>query len=140
MDDKIAKNGNPLQPDTIEILVIDDSVIIREMLVEILTDEGYRVETAVHGEEGTAMAIKDDYDIIICDVHMPRMNGLETVREIVSAKPQSRIILTDSFPDKLARQAREEGALCCLQKPFDVAELRGLIRQVVAGEEVSLDR
>jgi len=118
------------------VLIIDDSLIIREMLTEILTDEGYLVESAENGEIGTEMALNNDFDLIICDVHMPRMNGLETVREVISAKPTSKIILTDSFPDKLAKQAREEGALCCLQKPFDMNELRGFIKQIFAGEVI----
>ncbi|MCP4570545.1 MAG: response regulator [FCB group bacterium] len=138
MDENRVNNGQKHPSNRANILVVDDSDIIREMLVEILSDEGYCVETAVHGEEGAAMAKEKDYDAIICDVHMPRMNGLETVREVISAKPYSRIILTDSFPDKLAHQAREEGALCCLQKPFDVSELRGLIRQIIAGRDISV--
>ncbi len=112
------------------ILVVDDSPIIREMLVEILTDAGYRVDTAVDGEIGAAMGCKQDYTVILCDVHMPKMNGLETVREILRARPNAKIIMTDSFPDKLAQSARAEGALCCLQKPFDVTELRDLIDRV----------
>lgn len=122
----------------VKILIIDDSPIIRAMLVEILSDDGYVVETAVNGQEGAARALQDDYCVIICDIHMPRMNGLETVREILTSKPSSKIILTDSFPDKLADQARKEGALCCLQKPFDVVELRGLINQVKSGRAISL--
>lgn len=116
-----------------KILIIDDSPVIREMLMEILTEEGYFVETAEDGEIGSGMALDNDYDLIICDVHMPRMNGLETVRSVIQAKPDSKIILTDSFPDKLAKQARAEGALTCLQKPFDVNELRRLIRQSISG-------
>ena len=119
-----------------KILIIDDSLIIREMLQEILSEEGYLVDAADNGETGTRMALDNDYDMIICDVLMPRMNGLETVREVIQAKPTSKIVLTDSFPDKLAKQAREEGAITCLQKPFDVNELRRIIRQTIAGEVI----
>jgi CheY-like chemotaxis protein len=122
------------------ILVIDDSPIIREMLVEILSDAGYIVETAVDGQKGCAMALENDYLVILCDIHMPRQNGLETVRDIMTAKPDSKIIMTDSFPDKLAKSARAEGALCCLQKPFDVTELRQMIDQVRSGRDVSVGR
>ncbi len=137
MAEKIDKYQAP-EPD--RILVIDDSPIIREMLVEILVDAGYQVDTAGDGEEGTAMALKNAYMVILCDVHMPRMNGLETVREIIQAKPLSKIIMTDSFPDKLAGTARAEGAVCCLQKPFDVNELRNLIARVKREGAPSFDR
>lgn len=119
------------------ILIIDDSPIIREMLIEILTDAGYQVDTAVDGEKGAAAALKSDYDLILCDVHMPLQNGLDTVRKILAAKPSSKIIMTDSFPDKLANMARQEGALCCMQKPFDVNELRRLIKNVMAGRALN---
>ena len=114
------------------ILIIDDAPVIRKMLVEILTDSGYSVDVAEDGETGSVMAIESDYSVIICDVHMPRMNGLETVREIIEAKPNSKILMTDSYPDKLARQARQEGALDCLQKPFDVTELRQKIKSIIS--------
>ncbi len=122
------------------ILVIDDSPIIREMLVEILSDAGFVVDTAVDGEKGAVVALKNDYDVILCDVHMPRLNGLETVREIITAKPDAKIIMTDSFPDKLAQSARAEGALCCLQKPFDVSELRLLMEQIISGRTITIGR
>lgn len=120
-----------------KILVIDDSPVIREMLTEILTDEGFDVETAIDGVQGTALVAKNDYLVIICDVHMPRQNGLETVREIMAMKPDSRIIMTDSLPDKMAGSATREGALCCLQKPFDVTELRNLLNQVITQGRVT---
>jgi two-component system response regulator (stage 0 sporulation protein F) len=120
------------------ILVVDDSPIIREMLVEILTDSGFSVDTAEDGEKGAAMALNNPYVVILCDVHMPRQNGLETVREIITGKPTAKIIMTDSFPDKLAQSARAEGALCCLQKPFDVKELRHLIDCILAGRSISV--
>lgn len=120
------------------ILVIDDSPIIRDMLVDILTDSGYIVETAEDGKSGAAMALKNDYLVILCDVHMPKQNGLETVREIIGSKPGAKIIMTDSFPDKLADSAHAEGALCCLQKPFDVAELRQLIERIRTGRVISI--
>ncbi len=122
------------------ILVIDDAPVIREMLIEVLSDDGYIVDTAVDGEKGAAAALEADFSVIICDVHMPRMNGLETVREIISHKPDAKIILTDSYPDKLANQARREGALMCLQKPFEVNELRDLLRRLIAGENVTVGR
>lgn len=135
-----STNDNIDSPERERILVIDDSPIIRDMLVEILTDAGYRVDTAEDGETGAAMALKDDYVIIMCDVHMPRMNGLEAVQEIIQSKPLSRIIMTDSFPDKLAKSAREAGAMCCLQKPFDVTELRDMIDRVKKGGKTTIGR
>jgi two-component system response regulator (stage 0 sporulation protein F) len=121
------------------ILVIDDSPIMRNLLFEILSDDGYQVDTAENGELGLNQAIDQDYDLIITDVHMPLKNGLEVVQELLIIKPHSKIVLTDSFPDKLAARATEEGALCCLQKPFDLKELRKIIFQICSGEKISIE-
>lgn len=118
------------------ILVIDDSPVIREMLSEILVDDGYSVDTAIDGARGVDQALKYDYLLILCDVHMPNKNGFEAVCEIIAAKPDAKIVMTDSLPDKLAQSAREAGALCCLQKPFDVTELRDMITRVSTGKGV----
>ena len=109
------------------ILVVDDSPIMRNMLSDIFTDEGYLVETAVDGEIGLTKALENDYDIIISDVHMPHKNGFELVRDLMVSKPKSKVIITDSFPDKLAANAQKEGAVCCLQKPFDMIEIRKVV-------------
>lgn len=135
-----CKNDNSSVNDNFRILVIDDSPIMRNLLTDILSDGGYQVCTAQNGELGLNQAIEQDFDLIITDVHMPLKNGLELVRELLATKPHSKIILTDSFPDKLAGQATEEGALCCLQKPFDLDELRKVISQICSGEKVSIDR
>ncbi len=121
------------------ILVIDDSPIMRNLLVDILSDDGYQVDTAENGELGLNQAIDQDYELIITDVHMPLKNGLELVQELLVIKPHSKIVLTDSFPDKLAARATAEGALCCLQKPFDLNELRKIISQICSGEKVSIE-
>jgi two-component system, response regulator, stage 0 sporulation protein F len=115
-----------------KILIIDDSPIIRQMLIDVLTDEGYEVEAVVDGQTGVEKALAQDYLVMLCDVHMPVKNGLEAVREIIAAKPHAQIIMTDSLPDKLARSAQQAGAICCLQKPFDVTELRNLIAGIAA--------
>jgi CheY-like chemotaxis protein len=117
------------------ILVIDDSPVIRQLLSDILTDEGYTVAFARDGQEGAEMAIRNDYLAIICDVHMPRMNGLEALREILAVKPESRIIMTDSLPDLMAKTAQKEGAHCCLQKPFEVDELRTILDRIILDQE-----
>lgn len=134
MTDNMNRQQRPVRE---RILVIDDSPVIREMLVEILTDDGYAVDTAEDGEKGAMKALAGEYAVILCDVHMPRQNGLDTVREIMATRPSARIIMTDSFPDRLAQSAREEGALCCLQKPFDVTELRELISRIKTGRPVT---
>jgi CheY-like chemotaxis protein len=117
-----------------KVLVIDDTAVIREFLEEVLSDSGFEVDSAENGQIGYEMALKSDYAIIFSDVHMPMMNGLEMVRKIRKIKPDTPIIITDSYPDKLAEEATRAGATSCLAKPFSLQELRQTIHRIIADE------
>jgi len=106
------------------ILIIDDSEVIRNLLQEFLSDLGHKVDLAYDGHQGKALALENDYDAIFCDVHMPKLNGYEVFRSVIAIKPKSRFIMTDSLPDELADMAVEQGAYCCLSKPFDLDQVR----------------
>ena len=120
-----------------KILVVDDTQVIRKFLEEVLTDIGFEVDLAEDGRAGYELALKEDYVLILSDVHMPVMNGEEMVRMIKESKPEIPIIMTDSYPDKLAHKAAKAGALCCLAKPFDLDELRRMIDKVIKAQEAS---
>jgi DNA-binding response OmpR family regulator len=113
------------------ILIIDDSQVIRDMLCEMLSDQGHEVQTAADGSTGAAMALAGSYDLCICDLHIPRKNGYEIFAEVSKAKPQLPFIMTDSLPDHLADKALGAGASHCLKKPFDLDQLRAILRQVL---------
>ncbi|MFH2056437.1 MAG: response regulator [bacterium] len=117
-----------------KILVIDDTQIIRDLLVEVLRADGYDVAMAKDGVEAVEMVREQDYDLVFCDVHMPRQNGLETARQIMELSETAKLIMTDSYPDKLAKQAKREGAFGYICKPFDLGELRLLLQRVERGE------
>lgn len=110
-----------------KMLVIDDAPVIRAFLQEVLCDMGFEVDVAGNGRDGYEMAKQHDYAIIFCDVHMPVLNGLQTVIAIKKLKPDSRIVMTDSFPDRQAEKAARAGAFCCLTKPFDLEELKSIV-------------
>ncbi|MCK4857951.1 MAG: response regulator [candidate division Zixibacteria bacterium] len=115
-----------------KILVVDDSEIIRGLLAEVLREDGYQVDMACNGVEAIEMLEQDNYDLVFCDVHMPRQNGLVTARRILQLAPQTKIVMTDSYPDTLAKEAQKEGALGCICKPFDLGELRSLLEKLGA--------
>ena len=117
------------------VLVIDDTAVIRDFLSEVLSDDGFKVEIAADGKSGYEMALKHDYVVIFCDVHMPEMSGLETVRKIKQVKPEIPVVMTDSFPDKLAKEATQAGALCCLAKPFALDEVRETVKTIIESKQ-----
>lgn len=113
------------------ILIVDDSKVIRDLLTEYLSEQGHQVDSAIDGQYGIDQALDSDYDIILCDLHMPRKNGYQVFTEVTAARPQSRFIMTDSLPDELAHLAQEAGAHGCLTKPFDLTEVTRTIERVL---------
>jgi len=113
-----------------KILVVDDELIIRKLLYEILTNEGHEVLLAKNGGEAVDQARRNAFDLIISDVHMPDITGLEVVTTIREFDQKVTIVMMDSFPDELSQLAQERGALTCIHKPFALEELRSIVREV----------
>lgn len=113
------------------ILVIDDSEVIRNLLEEYLTDSGYEVDLACDGQEGIEKALAGDYQVVFCDIHMPRRNGYQVFTEVSSKRPEMFFVMTDSLPDQLAEMAENAGAQCCLTKPFDLDQLRRTLESLL---------
>jgi len=110
-------DGGPLR-----VLIVDDDEGIRETMDDILSLEGYEVDQAGSGIVAIYKCQRQAYDIILLDICMPEMNGLETLREIKKLDPDVRVIMITGFDvGDLARQALEEGAEALFRKPLDVA-------------------
>ena len=120
----------------LNILVVDDSEVIRRLLNDYLTELGHRVDLAFDGQEGIDRALESEYHLIICDIHMPRKNGYQVYTEVSESKPETAFIMTDSLPDELAELAQKAGACCCLKKPFDLIEVRETVEQVASAIEM----
>jgi CheY-like chemotaxis protein len=114
-----------------KILIIDDSQVIRDLLTDLLSDLGHVVILAVDGGEGLSIAMGQDFDVCICDLHIPKKNGYEVFREVSEAKPTLPFIMTDSLPDHLAEMATTAGAPYCLKKPFDLDQLRSVLDELL---------
>jgi two-component system KDP operon response regulator KdpE len=112
----------------IHILVIDDEPQILRALKTILTTKGFRVSTAMQGEQGLAMATALEPDLIILDLSLPDMDGVEVTRRLREWSPIPIIILSvrDSERDKVT--ALDRGADDYLTKPFGIEELLARIR------------
>jgi CheY-like chemotaxis protein len=115
-----------------KILVADDDPIIRKLLWEVLTDDGHQVTAVTNGAQAVKEAQRQEFELFFSDVHMPVMNGLETLRIMRSTCPNLPVVMMDSYPDQLVNQAQNEGALTCIHKPFDLKEIREIILKIKA--------
>jgi two-component system, OmpR family, KDP operon response regulator KdpE len=127
---------------TATILVVDDEPQIRRVLRATLSSRGYLIIDAKTGEEGTELARKEKPDLVLLDVNMPGMGGLEACREIRRASNAPIIMLTvrDAERDKVA--ALDAGADDYVVKPFGIEELlarvRAALRRHGTGEALAL--
>lgn len=117
-----------------KILTVDDSASMRAMVTFTLKGEMYDVAEAVNGAEGYNKAMADEYDLIISDVNMPVMNGLEFVSK-VRQEDKYRftpiLILTTESGNDLKQKGKAVGATGWIVKPFDPQKLITVVKKVL---------
>lgn len=129
MHNKMAKQ--------ISILIVDDERSVRDSLYNWFIEDGYRVECAEHAKAALTMLESDTFDIILADIKMPGMDGLEMLRRIKSIHRDSIVIVMTAFATvDTAVQALKDGAFDYVTKPFDPDDLSHLIRN--ASKQISL--
>ena len=120
-----------------KILVIDDERSSRNSLKEILSDEGYDVDVAEDGAQGCAMAEKEKYNIIFCDIKMPGMDGMEVLDKLVDMGIDSAIVMISGHGDfSTVVECMKKGAADYIPKPLDLNRILITIKN--ASERVSL--
>jgi DNA-binding response OmpR family regulator len=113
---------------TARILVIDDNLTVVDILATALGEEGYGVLSAVTSDEGLKLFILSQPDLVLLDIALPGMNGIDMLKRIRSIAPTARVVMVSGTADvMLARQALELGALAYVDKPFDLAYLKRVV-------------
>lgn len=116
-----------------KILVVDDEANVAQLLVEYLTEQGYQVATAHGGIEALAKIDLEKPQVILLDVRMPGMDGVEVLRRIRSFDPQVGILMISANDDiELAKQTIEMGAFDYTLKPIDFAYLSRAVDKMMA--------
>ena len=104
-----------------KVLAIDDERAIRNSLCEILSDEGYVVDTAEDGKIGLEMAAGGHYDVILCDIKMPGMDGMEVLDRLIADGSDSAVVMISGHGDiETAVECIKKGAFDFIQKPLDL--------------------
>lgn len=122
---------------TISILIVDDEESVRDSLYNWFIEDGYEVDCAANAKEALAKIESEKFDIILADIKMPGMDGLEMHRRIKAFDSSAIVIVMTAFASvETAVQALKDGAFDYITKPFDPDDLTHLIRN--AARQISL--
>jgi two-component system, chemotaxis family, chemotaxis protein CheY len=110
------------------ILVVEDTAEIRDMIADMLTDEGYAVECASNGAEGLAAVERDAPALVLLDLHMPVLDGWGFSRALTARALRIPIVVLTAATNA-ARYSKELGAVGCIRKPFALTDLLKTVDQ-----------
>jgi two-component system nitrogen regulation response regulator NtrX len=120
-----------------KILIIDDEKAIRRSIKEILEFEKYIVEEAEDGAQGLEMALKNNYDVVLSDIKMPKLDGIELLQKLMDAHCESALIIMSGHGNiETAVDAVKKGAYDYLAKPIDLNRLLVSIRNALQKTEL----
>jgi CheY-like chemotaxis protein len=113
----------------LQILYIEDNSLVREITSELLANESREIVAVGSAEEGIAAFGRRNYDVLITDVNLPAMSGMDFVRKVLRDDPQARIIITSGYSlkldlEKLGPHVRS------IMKPFDAPEMEALLESL----------
>jgi len=115
-----------------DILIIDDEKAIRKTLTEILSFEGYKIEEAADGEEGLKKFKEKTYDLVLCDIKMPKLDGIEFLQKAGEVNPDVPVIMISGHGNiETAVEAVKKGAYDFISKPPDLNRLLITIRNAM---------
>jgi two-component system response regulator PilR (NtrC family) len=114
------------------ILVVDDELSMRELLEYILLKEGYEVSTAENGQTAVKMLKQNAYDLLLCDIRLGDLSGLDVLRASKAKNPNTTVVLISAYAStETAVEAMNEGAYDYVPKPFDNEELKQTIEKAL---------
>ena len=114
------------------VLIVDDEKNIRLTLSQSLESLELETDTAVNGEEALAKLKEKDYGLVLLDLRLPGMDGMEVLRRLREIRPDIRVIIITAYGTiESAVDAMKLGAVDFIQKPFSPKEIRGLVSQVM---------
>jgi len=114
------------------ILVVDDEEALRSVLSNELINEGYEVRTASDGDEAIVELDRTQFDLVLLDIKMPRVNGFEVLKHIKEHPSRTKVVMLTGFADlKNAIESKKLGADDFVSKPYDLVDLLTTIERVL---------
>ena len=124
----------------IHILVVDDEPNIRKACTRVLSEEGYRITAAEDGRQALDLIKDNDFDLVLLDLMMPGIDGLEVLRRLNDLKPDTDVIIITGFATVgKAVEAMKLGAVNFIPKPFTPDHLRMVVRQSLNAKNLEMD-
>jgi len=117
------------------VLIVDDEAPIRDLCARVLTRNGFAVTMASTGEDAVRQLQDGPFDLVISDIRMPGISGMDVLTTAKSLYPSIAVILITGFgTHDVADRANQSGADRILMKPFDAMELLAMVRKILAKE------
>lgn len=111
--------------DNNKVLIVDDQNGIRILLMEVFSSEGYETYQAANGKIALDIVQKNEPDLVLLDMKIPGMDGLEILKHIKQMNPDIRVIMMTAYGElDMIKEATDLGALMHFTKPFDIDEMR----------------
>ncbi|BFH10519.1 response regulator [Paenibacillus dendritiformis] len=108
-----------------KVLIVDDQNGIRVLLMEVFSSEGYSTYQASNGKVALNIVREESPDIVLLDMKIPGMDGLEILKQIKKMEPQMKVIMMTAYGElDMIKEATDLGAIMHFTKPFDIDEMR----------------
>jgi DNA-binding NtrC family response regulator len=122
---------------TAKVLVIEDDEVLRQLLIDVLSDQDYEVEAAETGEEGLHAMEQDVFDIVLLDINLPGMDGMDVLRLVPARQPDAQVVMMTAFGTvDTAVEAMKQGAFDYINKPFSTDELLLTINRALEEQDL----
>ncbi len=113
-----------------KLLIVDDQAGIRILLSEVFGEEGYQTFLAPNGKKALAIVKEESPELVLLDMKIPGMDGLEILKRIKTINPGIKVIMMTAYGElDMIKEAEQSGALMHFTKPFDIDELRAVVNQ-----------
>ena len=122
------------------ILIIEDDNEMKSLLKEFIEEEGYTIDSVDNGLKALEKLVRQPFDLIITDIRMPGLTGLDILPRLKKFQPDVFIIVISAFGgERACRRAFERGATAYIEKPIDLQKLKTLIHDLISSGEICLN-
>ena len=125
---------------TEKILVVDDELFVRELLLEFLSSQGYEVALADSGEKAVELMQTEPANVVLVDLKMPGMDGIQTLKEIKKTAPDALGIIMTGYPTvESSIEALRQGAHDYVVKPFKLNDLKSSVEKALGEQKLKVE-